>query len=61
MLVNIGRGHLVDEDVLVVALDGGKLDYAIMDVFQNETLPDDSVFWEYDRVQMTPNSSGRGV
>ena len=35
VLVNIGRGHLVDEDVLVlvVALDEGKLDYAIMDVF----------------------------
>ena len=44
VLVNIGRGHLVDEDVLVVALDEGKLDYAIMDVFQDEPLPDDSVF-----------------
>ena len=33
VLVNIGRGHLVDEDMLVVAFDEGKLDYAIMDVF----------------------------
>ena len=60
VLVNIGRGLLVDEDALLVALDGGKLDYAIMDVFQNEPLPDDSIFWEHDRVQMTPHSSHRG-
>lgn len=60
VLVNIDRGLLVDEDALVVALDDGKLDYAIMDVFQNEPLPDDSVFWEHDRVQMTPHSSHRG-
>jgi phosphoglycerate dehydrogenase-like enzyme len=60
VLVNIGRGHLVDEDALVLALDDGKLDYAILDVFQNEPLPDDSVFWDHDRVQMTPHSSHRG-
>jgi phosphoglycerate dehydrogenase-like enzyme len=60
VLVNIGRGHLVDEDALAVALDDGKLDYAILDVFQNEPLPHDSVFWEHDRVQMTPHSSHRG-
>lgn len=60
VLVNIGRGHLVDEDALVVALDDRKLDYAILDVFQNEPLADDSVFWDHDRVQMTPHSSHRG-
>ena len=60
VLVNIGRGLLVDEDALLVALDDGKLDYAIMDVFQKEPLPDDSIFWEHDRVQMTPHSSYRG-
>lgn len=60
VLANIGRGLLVDEDALVAALDDGKLDYAIMDVFQKEPLPDDSVFWGHDRVQMTPHSSHRG-
>ena len=60
VLANIGRGLLVDEDALVAALDDGKLDYAIMDVFQEEPLPDDSVFWGHDRVQMTPHSSHRG-
>ena len=60
VLVNIGRGLLVDEKALLAALDEGKLDYAIMDVFQKEPLPDDSVFWEHERVQMTPHSSHRG-
>jgi len=60
VLVNIGRGHLVDEDALLAALDDDKLDYAILDVFQNEPLPDDSVFWDHERVQMTPHSSHRG-
>jgi len=55
VLVNIGRGLLVDEKALLAALDQGKLDYAIMDVFQKEPLPDDSVFWEHERVQMTPH------
>jgi phosphoglycerate dehydrogenase-like enzyme len=58
VLVNIGRGHLVD--ALLAALDNDKLDYAVLDVFQNEPLPDDSAFWDHERVQMTPHSSHRG-
>ena len=60
VIVNIGRGYLVDEIALLSALNSGKLDYAILDVFQKEPLPLDSIFWTHDRVQVTPHSSHLG-
>jgi phosphoglycerate dehydrogenase-like enzyme len=60
VLVNIGRGELLDEDVLVSALDQAELDYAILDVFENEPLPETSPLWDNERIQITPHASHRG-
>lgn len=60
VFVNIGRGDLVDEDALLLALDENKLDYAVLDVFKTEPLPEESPFWDHDRVQLTPHASHRG-
>jgi glyoxylate/hydroxypyruvate reductase len=55
MLINVGRGqHLVEADLLD-ALDRGHLAHAIIDVAQQEPLPDEHRFWTHPGVTLTPH------
>ncbi len=54
-LINVGRGeHLVDED-LIYALDTSAIQYAYLDVFAQEPLPDSHPFWSRDHIFITPH------
>lgn len=55
VLINIARGgHVVDADVLA-ALDSGQLQSAVLDVFNDEPLPQDHPYWRHPRVRITPH------
>ncbi len=55
ILVNVGRGTLVDEQALIDALGAGSLRAAVLDVFAEEPLPADHAFWRTDGLHLTPH------
>jgi glyoxylate/hydroxypyruvate reductase len=58
LLINVGRGDLVNEPELIQALDEGLLAGAILDVMSIEPLPSDNPLWLHPAVQLTPHVSG---
>lgn len=56
-LCNLGRGNAVDEEALVTALRNGKLAGAVLDVVQQEPLPEHSPLRTCPNLWLTPHSS----
>ena len=58
VLINAGRGIVVDEAAIPEALDRGWLRGAALDVFEVEPLPSTSPLWDDPRVMISPHISG---
>ena len=57
VVINVGRGSSINQSDLVQALAAGHISGAVLDVFEQEPLPDDSPLWSMDNVLITPHNS----
>jgi len=55
VLINVGRGAVVDEAALVRALVEGRIRGAALDVFETEPLPAEHPFWGMENVLLSPH------
>jgi glyoxylate/hydroxypyruvate reductase A len=55
VVINPGRGTLIDDAALLAALDSGRVGHATLDVFRTEPLPADHPFWAHPGVTVTPH------
>ena len=57
VLINVGRGNIVSEPDLVWALEEGVIRGAVLDVFEEEPLPEESPLWNMEQVFITPHNA----
>ena len=57
LLINVGRGSVLDEAALEKELRAGRLQ-AALDVFEHEPLPKDSPLWDCPNLRLTPHVAG---
>lgn len=60
VLVNVSRGGVIDENALVETLAQQRIKGAVLDVFEEEPLPEESPLWSMDNVLITPHNSFAG-
>lgn len=59
IVINVGRGPLIDEQALTRALQGKKIRGAALDVFEQEPLAADSPLWDMPNVLVSPHCTDR--
>lgn len=61
LLINVGRGNLIDEEALVAALNEDKLAAAVIDVFKNEPLAEASPLWDTPNLSVTCHTAAVSI
>ena len=61
VLVNVGRGAVVDNAALVAALEAGRIAGAVLDVFATEPLPAESPLWDMANVILSPHTAALSI
>jgi phosphoglycerate dehydrogenase-like enzyme len=59
IVINVGRGPVIDEQALIRALQNGDIAGAALDVFEEEPLPKDSPLWGMPNVLISPHCTDR--
>ena len=57
VVVNVGRGTVIEEAALVDALQSGRVGFAALDVFEVEPLSVESPLWTMDNVLVSPHTA----
>lgn len=57
LLINVGRGSVLDTDALVTALENGALGGAVLDVFESEPLQGNDRLWSVPKLLITAHVS----
>tara|TARA_Y100001954_G_scaffold180713_1_gene192506 strand:+ start:129 stop:1061 length:933 start_codon:yes stop_codon:yes gene_type:complete len=57
VVLNPGRGPLIDDNALIAALDSGQLEHATLDVFRVEPLPENHIYWSHKKVTVVPHKA----
>lgn len=55
VILNPGRGALIQDEALLSALDSSQVGHATLDVFRTEPLPKEHPFWAHPKVTVTPH------
>jgi phosphoglycerate dehydrogenase-like enzyme len=58
IVINVGRGPIIDEADLITALQKGKIEGAALDVQDPEPMDPDSPLWDLPNVIITPHMAG---
>jgi phosphoglycerate dehydrogenase-like enzyme len=58
VLLNVGRGNIIDTDALCDSVESGHLLGAGLDVTDPEPLPEDHRIWDIENILITPHISG---
>ncbi|MFD1384614.1 2-hydroxyacid dehydrogenase [Rhodanobacter aciditrophus] len=56
-LINFARGKIIDDEALLYALNTGRLQRAVLDVFAIEPLPRSHPYWTHPKVSVLPHIS----
>src|SRR5579875_911065 len=59
MVINVGRGPVIDEAALIEALQNGQIAAAALDVYEVEPLPKESPLWDMENVLISPHCTDR--
>ncbi|MGB2621609.1 MAG: D-2-hydroxyacid dehydrogenase [Candidatus Acidiferrum sp.] len=55
VIINVGRGPVINEEALVAALSSGRIAGAALDVFDQEPLPPGHPFYKLENVLLSPH------
>ncbi len=59
IVINVGRGPVIDEAALIRALQNNQIAGASLDVFEEEPLPKSSPLWDMENVLISPHCTDR--